>query len=68
MSDEDDFVSPGPGNFPLPREQGLTPMEIASDEPLKAAERFFQALADGDARGLWGCFGGQARSFVLLPP
>jgi hypothetical protein len=65
VSDEDDLPSPIPGNFPPPPEHGLTPMEIASDEPLKAAERFFQALADGDARGLWGCFGGQARSFVL---
>jgi hypothetical protein len=40
-------------------------MEIASDEPLKAAERFFQALAGDDARGLWDCFGEQARSYVL---
>jgi hypothetical protein len=40
-------------------------MEMASDEPLKAAERFFQALAAGDARGLWDCFGEQARAFVL---
>jgi hypothetical protein len=40
-------------------------MEIASDEPLKAAERFFQAFAGGDARGLWDCFGEQARSYVL---
>jgi hypothetical protein len=40
-------------------------MEIASDEPLKAAERLFQALAEGDSRGLWECFGEQARSYVL---
>ena len=65
MSDEDDLPNPAPGNFPLPLEHGLTPMEIASDEPLKAAERFFQALAGGDARGLWDCFGEQARSYVL---
>jgi hypothetical protein len=40
-------------------------MEIASDEPLKAAERFFQALVRGDARGLWESFGEQARAYVL---
>ncbi|HYR63571.1 MAG TPA: hypothetical protein VET24_13200 [Actinomycetota bacterium] len=65
MSDEGDPPFPIPGNFPLPLEHGLTPMEIASDEPLKAAERFFQALAGDDARGLWDCFGEQARSYVL---
>jgi len=65
VSDEEDFPAPIPGNFPPPLEHGLTPMEIASDEPLKAAERFFQALAADDARGLWNCFGDQARAFVL---
>jgi len=65
VSDEEDFPAPIPGNFPPPLEHGLTPMEIASDEPLKAAERFFQALAGDDARGLWNCFGDQARAFVL---
>jgi len=44
VSGEDLPPFPFPGGFPLPPEQ-LTPMEIASDEPLKAAERFFQALA-----------------------
>ena len=65
MSDDDDLPSSIPGNFPPPPEHGLTPMEVASDEPLKAAERFFHALAGGDAGGLWDCFGEQARAFVL---
>jgi hypothetical protein len=65
VTDEDDLPNPALGNFPLPLEHGLTPMEIASDEPLKAAERFFQALARDEARWLWDCFGEQARSYVL---
>ena len=64
MSDEDPLF-PISGNFPLPPDPGLSPMEMASDEPLKAAERFFLALAAGDGRGLWDCFGEQARAFVL---
>lgn len=65
VSGEDGMPSPIPGNFPPPPDHGLTPMEMASDAPLKAAERFFEALAAGDGRGLWDCFGDQARAFVL---
>lgn len=43
----------------------LTPEEESSQEVLAAAERFFEALANGDGRALWAVMSDDARAYVL---
>lgn len=40
-------------------------MEVASEEALRTAERFFDALVEGDSRSLWDLFSEQARAYII---